>query len=210
MAKEYKLTLFDRHGPAAVDRVRVVAYAVMIFGLTFGALALRMGLSTSTFVWSLIASVTAGYAIHLLSTAVGDGATILATGGHASSSESQFSYQESLVMQGRVEEALASFEALISASATAIEPRILAAELYSRNPANACRAAELLREAQRIPAITVGRDTYVTNRLVDLLTGPLGDPGRALVELRRLIERYPNSTAAGHAREAIARIKSLR
>ena len=107
---EYKVTLFDRHGP--------------------------------------------GGALHLLAQAVGDGASALATGGHGSASENQFSYQESLVMQGRVDDALASFEALIAASATAIEPRILAADLYSRNPANARRAAELLREAQRIPAIT--------------------------------------------------------
>ena len=94
-------------------------------------------------------------------------------------------------MQGRVEEALASFEALIAASAAAIEPRILAAELYSRNPATTRRAADLLREAQRIPAITPGRDIYVTNRLVDLLMGPLADSGRALVELRQLLERVP-------------------
>jgi hypothetical protein len=209
MTKEYRVTLFDRHGPAALDRIRIVVYAVMVFGLTFAALALKMGLSSSTFLWSLIASVAAGGAVHLLASVVGHSARALATGGQASS-ESQFSYQESLVMQGRVEEALASFEALIAASATAIEPRILAAELYSRNPATTRRAADLLREAQRIPAITPGRDTYVTNRLVDLLIGPLADPGRALVELRRLIDRYPNSTAARHARDAIARIKSPR
>jgi hypothetical protein len=208
--QEYKLTQFDRHGPAALDRIRIVAYAAMVFGLVFAALALQMGLSIRTFVWSLIAAVMAGGAVHLLTKAVGDSAAALATGGRASASGNQFSYQESLVMQGRVEEALASFEALILASATAIEPRILAADLYSRNPATARRAAELLREAQGITAITPGRDIYVTNRLVDLLTGPLGDPGRALVELRRLMERYPNSKAAGHAREAIARIKSGR
>ncbi|HZI42671.1 MAG TPA: hypothetical protein VFD67_13230, partial [Gemmatimonadaceae bacterium] len=188
--------------------VRVVAYAVMIFGLTFGVLAIRMGLSIWTFVWSLMACVAAGGAVHLLATAVGDGATVLAAGRPVSSAENQFSYQEALVMQGKVEEALASFEALIGASATAIEPRILAADLYCRNPATVRRAAGLLREAQRIPSITPGRDIYATNRLVDLLIGPLADPGRALVELRRLIERYPNSAAARHARDAIARIKS--
>ena len=111
-------------------------------------------------------------------------------------------------MQGRGDEALASFEALIAASATAIEPRVLAAELYSRDPANARRAAVLFREAQQITGITSGRDIYITNRLVDLLTGPLADPGRALVELRRLMVRYPNSKAASQAREAIARLKS--
>jgi len=55
--------------------------------------------------------------------------------------------------------------------------------------------------------LPAGQDIYATNRLVDLLTGPLRDPGRAAVELRRLIERHPESTAATHARAALARIK---
>jgi hypothetical protein len=205
---EYKVTLFDRHGPAALDRVRIAVYAAMVFALTLAALMLKMGLSVWAFVWALIAAAIAGGAVTLLSSAVGEGAAVLATGGRTSSSDNQFSYQDALVMQGRVDEALASFEAMIAASATAIEPRVLAAELYGRNPGNARRAAELLREAQRIPGVSSGRDIYVTNRLVDLLLGPLADPGRAVVELRRLIERYPNSKAASHAREAIARIKS--
>jgi hypothetical protein len=37
---------------------------------------------------------------------------------------------------------------------------------------------------------------------------PGGDRGRALVELRRLVEQYPQSRAAQFARDAIARLKS--
>jgi len=69
--EEYKPTLFDRHGPAALERVRIVAYAAMVFGLVFAALALQMGLSLWTFVWSLTAAVVAGGAVHLLTKAVG-------------------------------------------------------------------------------------------------------------------------------------------
>jgi TolA-binding protein len=36
----------------------------------------------------------------------------------------------------------------------------------------------------------------------------LNDPGRALVELRRLIERYPGSAAADRARDALATLKA--
>ena len=111
------------------------------------------------------------------------------------------------MLQGKVVEALASFEDLIAAAPEAIEPRILAADLYAKDREGARRAAELFREAQRIRAIPPGRDIYVTNRLVDLLIGPLRDPGRAVVELRKLIERHPTSTAAAHARDALARIK---
>jgi predicted Zn-dependent protease len=109
-------------------------------------------------------------------------------------------------MQGKVNEALTSFEDLIAASPGAVQPRLRAAELYAKH-GTPRRAAELLRDARRSPAITAGEDMYATNRLVDLLVGPLGDPGRACVELRRLIDRYPRSTNAQHAREALARIK---
>ena len=204
---EYKPTLFDRHGPAALDRIRALGYGAMVFGLTFGALALEIGVSLWTLVYSLLAAATTACLAILLSKAAGGGWHRVAMSGASTPYEEQFSYQQSLVMQGKIEEALASFENLIAASPGAIEPRIRAAELYGQQREGARRAAELLREAQRIPSITPGRDIYATNRLVDLLTGQLAEPGRALVELRRLIERYPSSTAAAHARDALARIK---
>lgn len=204
---EYKPTLLDRHGPAAMDRIRALSFGAMVFGLTFGALALETGFSVWTFVCPPIAAaVTAGMAF-LLSKAAGDGWHKVAMSGASTPYEEQFSYQQSLVMQGKVTEALASFEDMIAAAPDAIEPRIRAAELYAQDREGSRRAAELLREAQRIPSIAPGRDIYATNRLVDLLTGPLRDPGRAVVELRKLIDRYPTTTAAAHAREALARIK---
>ena len=204
---EYKPTLFDRHGPAALDRVRALSFGAMVFGLSFAVLALQTGFSVWTFVCPPVAAVvTAGMAF-LLGKVAGDGWHKVAISGASTPYEEQFSYQQSLVMQGKVDEALASFEEMIAATPDAIEPRIRAAELYSQNREGARRAAELLRQAQRIPSIAPGRDIYATNRLVDLLTGPLRNPGRAVVELRKLIDRYPSSTAAAHARDALARIK---
>ena len=204
---EYKPTLLDRHGPAAMDQVRALSFGAMVFGLTFGALALETGFSVWTFVCPPIAGVvTAGMAF-LLGKAAGDGWHHVAMSGASTPYEEQFSYQQSLVMQGKVEEALASFEDMIAATPDAVEPRIRAAELYGQNREGARRAAELLRQVQRIPSIPPGRDIYATNRLVDLLIGPLREPGRAVVELRKLIDRYPTSTAAAHARDALARIK---
>ena len=204
---EYKPTLFDRHGPAAMDRVRALSFGAMVFGLTFGALALETGFSVWTFVCPPIAGAVAASMGFLLGKVAGDGWHRVALSGASTPYEEQFSYQQSLAMQGKVDEALASFEEIIAATPDAIEPRIRAAELYSQNREGARRAAELLRQAQRIPSIAPGRDIYATNRLVDLLTGPLGDPGRAAVELRKLIDRYPTSTAAAHARDALSRIK---
>ncbi|MFL5613525.1 MAG: tetratricopeptide repeat protein [Gemmatimonadaceae bacterium] len=204
---EYKRTIFDRHGPAAADRVQAITYGAMVFGLTFGVMALEMGISIWTPIIALAAGALAAGATMALSGAVGGAVYHITATGASTPYEEQYSYQQSLVMQGKVDEALASFEQLIADNRLAIEPRIRAAELYAKRPEGARRAAELLREAQRIPGIAPGRDSYVTNQLVDLLAGALGQPGKAMVELRRLIERYPNSRSAEYARVALARIK---
>ncbi len=205
---EYRRTIFDKHGPAALDRIRALSYGGMVFGLTLGALALAMGqVSVWTFVFALVAGLaTAGVSL-LLGGVAGGGLMHLTMSGASTPYEEQYSYQQSLVMQGKVNEALASFEEAIARSPNDVELRVRAADLYAKEADGARRAGELLRETQKIPTISAGQDIYATNRLVDLLIGPLGEPRRALVELRRLIERYPTSGAAAHARAAIARLK---
>ena len=207
---EYQPTLFDRHGPATADRVKAASYGVTVFGLVFGVLTLASGhLSFWTLLWAVAAGgATAAFGIGIGSAAGKTWHTLMASGA-STPYENQYSYQQALVMQGKVTEALASYEEIIAASPKAIEPRVLAAELYAKEDTGARRAAELLREVQRIHNLPSGRDVYVTNRLVDLLLGPLSDPGRAAVELRRLIVRYPNSAAAERAKDALERVKQL-
>ena len=57
-------------------------------------------------------------------------------------------------------------------------------------------------------ASAAAKTSYATNRLVDLYIGPLNDPRRALVELRRLIETRPATDAAEHARRSLADLKA--
>jgi predicted Zn-dependent protease len=179
----------------------------MVFGLVMGAVLLGMGhMSFGVVEIALAAGIGVSIVSHSLGRAGGRVAKAFTAGTESTPYEEQFSYQQALVMKGKVDEALASFEELIEASPNAVQPRLRAAELYAKHDAPR-RAAELLREALRSPALTAGQNVYATNRLVDLLAGPLGDPGRACVELRRLIDRYPRSTNAQHAREALARIK---
>ena len=56
---EYRRTIFDKHGPAALDRIRALAYGGMVFGLTLGVLALAMGRVS---VWTLAYALVAGLA----------------------------------------------------------------------------------------------------------------------------------------------------
>jgi tetratricopeptide (TPR) repeat protein len=204
----YKLTLFDRHGPDAALLIRAWMYglATCALFLPLAALALKKG--PLAFLGSVAAG---GFALKIgLSTSSGAGKLFarFTMGSDTTPYKEQYSREQALVMRGEVDEALRSFEAIIAENPNAVDPRFKAAELYAKERGEYRRAAELFREVQRIEPRTSGEDIYATNRLVDLYTGPLSDPGRALVELRRLIERHPQSPAATHARTALAALKS--
>ncbi len=160
------------------------------------------------FLGSPAMAFAAAWAGYRFGSAVGDGWKTIAVDGSSTPYREQFSYQQALVMQGRLDEALQSFEMIIAEQLLAVDARIRAAELYARDKQDPRRAAELFRDVQRIESVTSGEFMYATNRLVDLYTGPLVEPGRALVELRRLIERFPGTSAAEHARDALGRLKA--
>ncbi|HEY2162750.1 MAG TPA: hypothetical protein VGH04_02110 [Gemmatimonadaceae bacterium] len=208
MTKPYKPTLFDRHGPDAEHLLKAWGYGLLIFGLTTGTLMARIGFRW----WEL--PVGAGFgalgggAGWFIGNVLGDGWKAVAVDGLSTPYERQFSYEQSLVMKGRLDDALASFEAVIATEPELIAPRIKAAELYAGEKKDPQRAAELFRDVLRSPSITSGENVYVTNRLVDLYIGPLNDPGRALVELRRLIDSRPGRQAAEHARRSLAEVKA--
>lgn len=213
----YKPTMFDRHGPDAGIRLRAYAYGLMVFGIALVALMFTIGSGVSRFSWwqilgalllPLVLGAMVAWVAKSLSNAAGASFHHVIAGGDSTPYKEQYSYQQALVMQGRLDEALESFEAVIAEKPESVDARVKAAELYARSKSNHVRASELFREIQRIPTVSPGEDIYATNRLVDLLTGPLQEPGRALVELRRLIERYPSSPAAEHARGALAALKA--
>jgi hypothetical protein len=204
----YKPTLFDRRGPDAANTLHALGLGLLVFGVTTGTLMTQVGLHWWELPVGAGAGAVCGSVGWFVSEAIGSGWKQIAVDGSSTPYERQFSYEQSLVMKGRVDDALASFEAVIATEPELIAPRIKAAELYAREKNDAQRAAELFRDVLRSPTITGGENVYVTNRLVDLYIGPLNDPGRALVELRRLIETRPGTDAAEHARRSLADIKA--
>jgi hypothetical protein len=214
---QYEKTLFDRHGADAADMLKAWAYGLAVFGVVFAGTMLFFAMSgskPSVAQWLLaiglgcLLAAATGYAGLSLARAAGKGWKQLMVDGSTTPYEEQYSHEQSLVMRGHIDDALASFEAILQGNPDAVKPRIRAAELHSRETGNHVRAAQLLAEVQRIESTGVGDYVYATHRLVDLYTGPLNEPGRAMVELRRLIERLPGTAAADHAREALATLKA--
>ena len=119
----------------------------------------------------------------------------------------QFSQQDALAAAGRIDEALDSYEAEVAAAPADVEAIMRTADLYLQHKRNPERAAELLRSVRRIAGARPEKVLYASHRLVDLYLGALNDRGRAIVELRIIIDRFPGSQAATFAREGLARLK---
>lgn len=212
----YRRTMFDRHGPDAAIGLRVVPYVVVTFicmVALFAALRQKYGYSGFLVLpFAIVATGVVTWAGLRFATAAGEGiGHFVVPSGNSTPYEHQFSREDSLVARGDIAGALESLEAAIKvtpiAAQTGVAVRIRAAELHMGEGGTVARAVDLFREVQRFPGVAAGQDIYVSNRLIDLLLGPLDQPARALVELRRIIDRYPSSSAAMHARTAIATVK---
>jgi hypothetical protein len=213
----YRPTLLDRLGPDAMFVMRARLAGILTLVVSFAALLAffsRQGVSGMrglllALALALLAGLFAYWMPLRFIRAAGDVALAF-TGatGKSTPYEEQFSYQDSLEARGDVAGALASYEAVITERPTAVAPRLRAADLYARRGQNPRRAAELFRELRELPGASRRDALYASSRLVDLYDGPLNEPGRALVELRRIIERHPGTRVADGARDALPRLKA--
>ena len=213
----YKVTFFDRYGPAGEHLLKAYSYGFMVFGITVGAVLLTSAIAgVNPFKLSFMVMTLGGAATLSaiaivgslkIGTMAGDGAQYITAGGSSTPYDEVFSQEQALVMQRDYATALHLFEQRIIAAPNEPRVRVAAADLYMTYGENPKRAAELYKEVQRIPEVGTGHDVYVSNKLVDLYLGPLNERGKALVELRRLIERYPGSTVADHARLGLVNLK---
>jgi hypothetical protein len=212
----YKLTLFDREGPDAAIRIKAYTYGAMAGGLSFPMFIALTQLWGWTG-WRFFALILLGPPVLTVLVAkmalrgMGGvevvGHAILA-GTNSTPYTEQYSYQQTLVMQGRLNDALDSYEAIIAEENSTCDVRIRCAEMYAREAKRYDRAAQLLQDVIKHPACTPGEEVYSAMRLADLLSNHLGQPGKALVQLRRLADRYAGTPTGDRAKESIRVMKS--
>lgn len=164
----------------------------------------------------LLCGVLGGYSIRRLisgftdTVALGIARTVLPTGNTTPYAKT-YSYEQSLAVRGDVAAALEAYDVAMQENPADPEPRVQAAELLMRTGRkdDGSRAADLFREARRLASPDDrARELYTTQRLIDLYLGPLADPGRARVELRRLSERFAGTREAHAALAALAKLKA--
>lgn len=117
---------------------------------------------------------------------------------------------QALEAQERFVEAVEAWEVVAVAQPLNPWPLIRAGELYRTRLNEPHLARERFLHARDLEGITPELRRYTMQKLIDLYLGPLQDEGRALVELRRMIEQHPGTADADAARRAIASIKAQR
>jgi tetratricopeptide (TPR) repeat protein len=129
-------------------------------------------------------------------------------GGGSSGSPTPPSYwrAQALSVRGSHREALEALEAEALVDPGDPGPYLRAAALCVEELDDTEAAVEWYKRARDARRITAQTDAYVSIRLVDLYE-TAGEAGRAMVELRRLLERHPDSQ---YARSARARLRDLK
>jgi hypothetical protein len=87
-------------------------------------------------------------------------------------------------------------------------PLIRAGEIYMRSLGAPEQALGRFARARDLPGIKPEQQRYASQKVIDVYLGPLHAEGRAMVELRRLIEQHPGTREAEGARLALQRLKA--
>jgi hypothetical protein len=121
-----------------------------------------------------------------------------------------YSHIEALEVKGDLEGAAAAWDAAVAENPGHALTLVRAGDFHLRLRNDP--AAALLRYQQVRALGSGGADAqrYVQQKIVDLYLGPLQDDGRAMVELRRLIDAFPGTREADGARAALAELKARR
>jgi thioredoxin-like negative regulator of GroEL len=186
----------------------IVGVAFLVIGYLLSRLLGLTGLAGV--VCTLATGVTAGLFVRRFPLAVAESAgrflgALMQPSGRSTPYEPEFSAAQALAASGDVVGALRLYEREMADLPTNEQVRVYAAELYAKS-GDARRAEALLLEVRGMTSDR-GRELYATQRVIDLRLGALGEPGRALPELRRLVDRFPGTPEAAGARAALANLK---
>jgi hypothetical protein len=148
---------------------------------------------------------TIGYILITGSGATAQAFTLPATTGHYANEHSEIMTLEA---RGDFKGAVSAWEAVAIAEPENPWPLVRSAELYARELNDPALAIERFRMARAMREVNAELNRYVSQKIIDLLLGPLDDKGRAMVELRMLVDKYPDSREAEAARDALRNLKA--
>jgi tetratricopeptide (TPR) repeat protein len=119
----------------------------------------------------------------------------------------EYSYPESLAARGRYEEAVTAYQVAVSEFPEDPEPYIRIARLNRDKLSEYEDAVFWFKRARNDSEIPSGQELLVTQEIIEIYREKLGTPTRAIPELARILDRFPEDQVAGWARGELARLK---
>lgn len=121
-----------------------------------------------------------------------------------------YSQIDALIIRGDLDGAAEAFAQEMARAPGHVGLIVKAADFHLRERKDPASALALYQEARRLGSGSADTRRYIQQKLVDVYLGPLRDEGRAMVELRRLIDAFPGTREAEAARESLATLKAPR
>lgn len=121
-----------------------------------------------------------------------------------------YSQIDALIIRGDLDAAGEAFEQEIARAPNHVGLLVKAADFHLRERRDAARALALYQAARTAGTGSAEMRRYIQQKLVDVYLGPLQDEGRAMVELRRLIDAFPGTREADAAKASLADLKARR
>ena len=121
-----------------------------------------------------------------------------------------YSHIEALEVKGDLDGAAAAWDAAVAENPGHVMTVVRAADFHLRLRRDPDAALARYLQARALGSGAADTQRYVQQKIVDLYLGPLADDGRAMVELRRLIDGFPGTREAEGARAALADLKTRR
>jgi len=190
--------------------VRIVAGALLLFGtvvalaLALSGIAPRALLLVGLFwaIYGFIVGLTSG----ILEPAVDGFFHLLANVGLVRSGGG-YSAIETLAVRGETAAAAEAYRDRARHPAERVEATLRRAALLA-GPLGQPETALVELEGLQRSDLSAADDLRVGAALVDLHDRRLGDPGRAMAQLRRLIDRHPGDRSVRRLRQALAALKA--
>jgi len=133
--------------------------------------------------------------------------TVYHPSGRSTPVKHEYSYPESLAARGRYEEATVAYEAAVSEFPEDPEPYLRIARLYRDKLKQYEQSVFWFKRARNDSEISKGQELLATQEIIEIYRTKLGTPTRAIPELARILERFPDDQSADRARDELTRLK---
>lgn len=133
--------------------------------------------------------------------------TIYHPSGKSTPPKREYSYPESLVARGHYDEAVTAYQLCCADFPEDPEPYVRIARLYRDRLEAYEDALFWFKRARSDATVDKGRELLITQEIIEIHTRKLDAPKKAIPELARLVDRFPEDPVADWAKGEIVRLR---